>query len=170
MSEAILKRANARRTPSQVTAYRIGDRVRVINQEYLAEKTNPRWSESLYRIRTVKGADSQTMQPEYILECDGPCSAKAQKLLKAPQGSNWRWFQHSQLMKVHGVVTKPPDVVDAPHTPDTDARPFDKNPSIADPRRTARVAHELEGKRIEVKWIFDDKDELVPATELNFQV
>ena len=62
VSEAILKRANARRTPSQVTAYRIGDRVRVINQEYLAEKirsnfskTNPRWSESLYRIRTVKG-------------------------------------------------------------------------------------------------------------------
>ena len=28
----------------------------------------------------------------------------------------------------------------------------------------------MEGKRIEVKWIFDDKDELVPATELNFQV
>ena len=89
VSDVILKRANARRTPSQVTAYRIGDRVRVINQEYLAEKirsnfskTNPRWSAALYRIRTVKGANSETMQPEYILECDGDCSAKAKKLLE----------------------------------------------------------------------------------------
>ena len=103
------------------------------------------------------------------MECDGDCSAKAKKLLEAPQGSNWRWFQHSQLMKVHGVVTTPPpDVVDAPHTPDTDARPFDKNPSIAAPRRSTRKP-ELEGRRIEVKWVFDESDELLPATEENLQ-
>ena len=49
VSAEILKRANARRTPSQVTAFRMGDRVRVVNQKYLADKlrsnlskTNPR--------------------------------------------------------------------------------------------------------------------------------
>ena len=36
--QAILGRANAKRTPSNVTAYKVGDRVRVINQKYLAEK------------------------------------------------------------------------------------------------------------------------------------
>ena len=33
-----------------------------------------------------------------------------------------------------------------------------------------QVGHELEGQSISVQWVFDDSDELVPATELNVQV
>ena len=177
VSAEILKRANARRTPSQVTAFRMGDRVRVVNQKYLADKlrsnlskTNPRWSKTIFRIRTVKGADSDTMQPEYVLGCDTVCPPAAQQLLRPPQGQNNRWFPHDLLMLVHGVVSKPPAIVNVPHTPDPEARPFPANPSIAAPRRSQRRRHELEGKDIEVMWIFDDKEELRPATELNEQV
>ena len=61
----------------------------------------------------------------------------------------------------------PAAVVNAPHAADKDAQPFAQNPSIAAPRRSQREAHELEGKRISVQWVFDDRDELRPATELN---
>ena len=60
--------------------------------------------------------------------------------------------------------------VNAPHAADEDARPFAKNPSLAAPRRSQREGHELEGQSISVQWVFDDSDELVPATELNVQV
>ena len=65
----------------------VGVRVRVINQKYLTDKlrsnlskTNPRWSKSLFRSRTVKGADSDTMQPEDILQCE-QASAKQREHL-----------------------------------------------------------------------------------------
>ena len=176
--KAILKRANARRGPSTVTAYKIGDRVRVINQKYLSDKlrsnlskTNPRWSKTIFRIRTVKGAESDTMQPEYILECtQDPCPPAAKRLLKPPQGESNRWFPHDHLLRIEGTVVKAPSaVVNADHTPDADAQPFASNPSIATPRRSQREVHELEGKSISVQWIFDDSDELRPATELNVQ-
>ena len=35
------------------------------------------------------------------------------------------------------------------------------------PRRTQRKPDELEGKLISIQWVFDDNEELVPATELN---
>ena len=75
------------------------------------------------------------------------------------------WFQHDHLMLVEGVVRKPAAV--AASAPDEDARPFATNPSIAAPRRTQRKPDELEGKLISIQWVFDDNDELVPATELN---
>ena len=54
--------------------------------------------------------------------------------------------------------------------PDDDARPFAANPSIAAPRRSQRSKdHELVGETISVQWVFDDDDELVPATALNVQ-
>jgi len=112
------------------------------------------------------------MQPEYILQCEqAPCPAAAKTLLKAPQGQKHRWFPHDHLLRVEGTVVKAPaDVVNAQHTADEDARPFAKNPSLAAPRRSQREGHELEGQNISVQWVFDDKDELVPATELNTQV
>ena len=153
--QALLKRANARRGPSNVTAHRVGDRVRVINQKYLTDKvrgnlskTNPRWSKTLFRIRTVKGADSDTMQPEYILQCEqDPCPAAAKTLLKPPQGQKHRWFPHDYLLRVEGTVVKAPSAaVNAPHAADEDARPFAKNPSLAAPRRSQREGHDLEGQ------------------------
>ena len=53
--------------------------------------------------------------------------------------------------------------------PDDDARPFAANPSIAAPRRSQRQGHELEGETISVQWVFDDDEELVPATEGSVQ-
>ena len=54
--------------------------------------------------------------------------------------------------------------------PDDDARPFAANPSIAAPRRSQRTAdHELVGETISIQWVFDDDDELVPATALNVE-
>ena len=108
------------------------------------------------------------MQPEYILKCEQePCSPAAAKILKPPAGQKHRWFQHDHLMLVEGTVRKPAAV--ASPAPDDDARPFAANPSIAAPRRSQRQGHELEGETISVQWVFDDDEELVPATEGSVQ-
>ena len=75
---------------------------------------------------------------------------------------------HDYLLHIEGTVTKAPTaVVNAPHTADKNAQPFAKNPSIAAPRRSQRQDHDLVGQNISVQWVFDDSDELRPATELN---
>ena len=71
-------------------------------------------------------------------------------------------------MLVEGTVRKPAAVASA--APDEDARPFAANPSIAAPRRSQRSKdHELVGETISVQWVFDDDEELVPATEGSVQ-
>ena len=72
-------------------------------------------------------------------------------------------------MKVHGVVTKPPDVVDAPHTPDTDAQPFDKNPSIADPMHDEQlrpIGKPEEGDQVGVLQVAHDAALLYKVVEV----
>ena len=51
-----------------------------------------------------------------------------------------------------------------------DARPFAANPSIAAPRRSQRTDHELVGETISVQWVYNDEDELDPATALNVEL
>ncbi len=46
-----------------------------------------RCPKTLFVIRTVKGAESDTMQPEYILKClQEPCPPAAAKILKLSSG------------------------------------------------------------------------------------
>jgi hypothetical protein len=79
VSESILKSANAKRQPSKIVPYSKGDRVRVIDEKYLAsklrsnkQKLQARWSKRFYTIWTVKSANSDTgFMPEYILTING---------------------------------------------------------------------------------------------------
>ena len=59
--------AALKRQPSKITPLSKGDRVRVIDEKYLAsklrsndQKMQARWSKRIYTIRTVKQADSDT--------------------------------------------------------------------------------------------------------------
>ena len=70
-------------------------------------------------------------------------------------------------MQQEGTVRKPVTVASA--APDDEARPFAVNPSIAAPRRSQRTDHELVGENISVQWVYNDDDELDPATALNVE-
>eukprot|EP01046_Picozoa_sp_COSAG06_P010617 COSAG06_NODE_583_length_14006_cov_10.629251_4_plen_207_part_00 len=133
VGESVLKSANAKRQPSKITPLSKGDRVRVIDEKYLAsklrsndQKMQARWSKRIYTIRTVKQADSDTgFMPEYILTISGNDDEdKTDSVLKAPAGQNFRFFRHELLQKIEGTVEQARATGD--RTVDTDAQPFDK--------------------------------------------
>jgi hypothetical protein len=148
VSESVLKSANAKRQPSKITPLSKGDRVRVIDEKYLAsklrsndQKMQARWSKRIYTVRTVKSADSDTgffYMPEYILTISGDDGEdKTDSVLKPPAGQNFRFFRHELLQKIEGTVEQARATGD--RTVDTDAQPFDKYDALPALKRSARL-------------------------------
>ena len=179
VSESILKSANAKRGPSRITPLSVGDRVRVIDEKYLASKLRSndmkmqaRWSKSIYTVRTVKKADSDTgFMPEYIVTTGSAATDAKDKTLKPPAGQKYRFFRHELLQKIEGTVEQARGT--AGHSVDTDAQPFDKYDALPALKRSARqtatqqttdVLKQNEGRKLEVLWLEDSNGELEPAT------
>jgi hypothetical protein len=180
VSESILKSANAKRQPSKITPYSKGDRVRVIDEKYLAsklrsndQKMQPRWSKQIYTIRTVKSADSDTgFMPEYILTISGNDDEdRSDPVLKPPAGQQYRFFRHELLQRIQGTVETARATGD--RTVDTDAQPFAEYDALPELKQSARLTDkqkqtdalkQFEGRKLEVLWIEDSRGELEPAT------
>jgi hypothetical protein len=179
VSESILKAANAKRGPSKITPLSVGDRVRVIDEKYLAsklrsneQKMSSRWTKRLYTVRTVKKADSDTgFMPEYVITTGSDATDAKDPVLKPPVGQKYRFFRHELLQKIEGTVERARGT--AGHTVDTDAQPFDKYDALPELRTSARqttaqkatdALKKHEGRKVEVLWIENSRGELEPAT------
>ena len=179
VSESILKAANAKRQPSKITPLSKGDRVRVIDEKYLAsklrsneQKMQARWSKRIYTVRTVKSADSDTgFMPEYIVTTGSEAQDANDPILKPPAGQKYRFFRHELLQKIQGTVETARATDD--RTVDTDAQPFDKFDALPELKRATRLTNtqkqtdtlkKFEGRKIEVVYIEDSKGDLEPAT------
>ena len=179
VSESILKTANGKRQPSKVTPLSKGDRVRIIDEKYLAsklrsndQKMQARWSKRIYTVRTVKSADSDTgFMPEYIVTTGSDTQDSQDSILKPPAGQKYRFFRHELLQKIEGTVEQARDT--AGRTVDTDAQPFDKYDALPELKRSARQTtaqkavdelKQYEGQQLEVLWIENSRGELEPAT------
>jgi len=151
--KGIIGSANSRRAPGNVTAYEPGTTVRVADASYLKsslksneQKMDPKWSEAVFTVKTIKANRDNTMIPEYLLEAaeDTP---ETRKLLKPPQGDTTRWHSHDMLQRVYGVPEKVKKI--RPPPPDEVARPFATNPSVAaPPRRSQRQAEAPSDRRV----------------------
>jgi hypothetical protein len=177
VSESILKSANAKRGPSKITPLSVGDRVRVIDEKYLASKLRSndmkmqaRWSKNIYTVRTVKKADSDTgFMPEYIVTTGSAATDAKDKTLKPPAGQKYRFFRHELLQKIEGTVEQARGT--AGHSIDTDAQPFDKYDALPALKRTARATagkhtddlKKHEGRKVQVLYIENDEGNMVPA-------
>ena len=182
VSRKTVSRAEARRGPSKVTAFKAGQKVRIIDEAYLTAKlrsneakTKPRWSRDVYSVRDngIKGADSATMIPEYILEAQEP-SDRTQKRLKPPPGEKYRWFTHDLLQPIFGTVVKAPTaVVLEPREVDDDARPYAGVPNIQALKSSKRIddqEHKLTlNHDIEIFWLELGGSYVVPPTVANLR-
>ena len=181
VSQKTLDRANARRTVSKVTPFAPGQRVRIADESYLTaklrsneKKTAPRWSRDVYVVREegVKGAESRTMIPEYILEAEEP-SDRTLARLKPPPGEKHRWFTHDLLQPIFGKVVKAPtSLVLRDRDADQDAQPFAAIPALQALRSSTRQAdqrHRLVlNEDIEIFWI-DVDGTYMPPTVANLR-
>ena len=91
--QASLETARARRGASIVEAYKLGDKVRVIDAKYAKAdmrgnlmKQGPRWSEELYTVSKAEGRPG--LMPTYFLEETGK-----------------QRYTHDQLQRVKAVET-----------------------------------------------------------------
>ena len=149
--ESIIAAANRRRAPGNVTAFEPGTPVRVAKAEYLKEslhsnesKMSPKWSKAVFRVRSVQRSKHKNMIPAYTLE-SADNTAETKLLLKVPEGEKARWHSHDTLQRVYGTPVEAP--VQPDRAPDTDARPFLKNPSVAAPLTGPAATVKAKSKR-----------------------
>ena len=149
--ESIIAAANRRRAPGNVTAFEPGTPVRVAKAEYLKEslhsnesKMSPKWSKAVFRVRSVQRSKHKNMIPAYTLE-SADNTAETKLLLKVPEGEKARWHSHDTLQRVYGTPVEAP--VQPDRDPDTDARPFLKNPSVAAPLTGPAATVKAKNKR-----------------------
>lgn len=135
--ESIIASANRRRAPGNVTAFEPGTPVRVANADYLKEslhsnesKMSPKWSKAVFTVKSVQRSKNKNMIPRYTLQSTDN-TAETKLILKVPEGQKARWHSHDTLQRVYGTPVEAPEQPD--RDPDTDARPFLKNPSVAAP-------------------------------------
>ena len=135
--ESIIASANRRRAPGNVTAFEPGTPVRVAKADYLKEslhsnesKMSPKWSKAVFTVKRVQRSKNKNMIPAYTL-LSADSTAETKLILKVPEGQKARWHSHDTLQRVYGTPVEAPEQPD--RDPDTDARPFLKNPSVAAP-------------------------------------
>lgn len=112
VNAALAKAANQRRGPSTDKALRKSDRVRLINAAYLkstmrsnAQKSNPRWSEAIYRIIDKRGTTGTPLK--YRVSPEDAAVNKHDDSV---------WYGHDKVQKISKSLTPDSKILDEPRT------------------------------------------------------